>query len=66
MILSLILGAATAAALPASWGSGITVEKTVPDSAGESVLQPFVSFSIEFAWFPVYAGTNCFLIELFF
>lgn len=37
--------------------SAITVSKSVPDNAGESVLHPFVSFSIEFAFFPDFAGT---------
>lgn len=58
-MLPLILGAAAAvAALPAT-GDGadaVLVHGRAPHHAGQPVLHPFVSFSIEFSWFPEFAG----------
>lgn len=59
MIFSLILCATAAVAIPAGGDSPaaqIVVDSTAPNHAGEPVLHPFVSFSIEFAWFPAFAG----------
>lgn len=59
MWLSLLLAAATAAAPSSNNGgasSAIAVKSTVPEDAGAPVLRPFVSFSIEFAFFPDFAG----------
>jgi hypothetical protein len=47
--------------LSAGVAADITVSRKVPDDAGEPVLQPFVSFSIEFAYFPDYAGMPIFI-----
>jgi hypothetical protein len=59
MFVPLLLSAAVAAAVPTvtERGSPISVLKHAPDTAGAAVLHPFVSFSIEFAFFPDYAGT---------
>lgn len=60
MFISLLLGAAVAAAVPTlverEASSAVIVTKDVPDTAGAAVLHPFVSFSIEFAFFPDFAG----------
>lgn len=58
MIVSLLLGAAAVAAVPTGSDapSAIAVTKDVPQEAGDCILQPFVSFSIELAFFPDYAG----------
>jgi len=59
MFIPLLLSAAVAAAIPTvieSGSSSISVAKSAPDTAGAAVLHPFVSFSIEFASFPDYAG----------
>lgn len=59
MIIPLFFGAAVAAALPTLGErdtSAIAVENTAPQTAGAAVLHPFVSFSIEFAFFPDFAG----------
>lgn len=55
--LPLPIGAAVAAEVLTSArdDSAIAVNMTVPNSAGPAVLQPFVSFSIEFALFPDFA-----------
>jgi hypothetical protein len=60
MIISLLLGAAAVAAVPtgSDASSAIAVTKDAPQEAGDSILQPFVSFSIEFAFFPDYAGKH--------
>lgn len=59
MLVSLVLGAAAAAAAyPTNSDSAVSVDRAVPDHAAEPVLQPFVSFSIEFAWFPDFAGMS--------
>ncbi|KAL1961879.1 hypothetical protein VTN77DRAFT_959 [Rasamsonia byssochlamydoides] len=59
---SLLCTAATAAAAAISHNirdsSPIAVSESVPASAGDPVLPPFVSFSIEFAFFPDYAGNK--------
>lgn len=61
-LLSLLLGAAhSIAARPTfqderSISSSITLSASVPDDAALPVLHPFVSFSIEFAFFPDFAG----------
>lgn len=61
MIASLLLGAAAVAGVPTFVGrdtsSPVIVSDNVPDTAGASILRPFVSFSIEFAFFPDFAGT---------
>lgn len=59
MFVPLLLSAAVAAAVPTvtERGSPMSVLKHTPDTAGAAVLHPFVSFSIEFAFFPDYAGT---------
>lgn len=60
---SLLFTAATAAAAAISHrvrdSAPIAVSGSVPDNAGDPVLHPFVSFSIEFAFFPDYAGMLC-------
>lgn len=60
MLFSLFLGAAVATAAPTvverGSSSPVPVTQDVPDSAGAAVLHPFVSFSIEFAFFPDFAG----------
>ncbi|PYH47944.1 glycosyl hydrolase family 79 C-terminal domain-containing protein [Aspergillus saccharolyticus JOP 1030-1] len=38
--------------------SAVVVSPSVPESAGLPVLHPFVSFSIEFVFFPDYAGNR--------
>ena len=61
MFVPLLLSAAVAAAVPAVIerdSSSVSVAKDAPDTAGAAVLRPFVSFSIEFAFFPDYAGTS--------
>ncbi|RAK86834.1 beta-glucuronidase [Aspergillus costaricaensis CBS 115574] len=62
-LLSLLLGAAhSIAARPTfpdderSSSSSISLSASVPDDAALPVLHPFVSFSIEFAFFPDFAG----------
>ncbi|PWY92738.1 hypothetical protein BO70DRAFT_282858 [Aspergillus heteromorphus CBS 117.55] len=62
---AIILGGAVgmaAAAASVDDGNGnstsITLSQTVPGTAGVPVLHPFVSFSIEFAFFPDYAGNR--------
>ncbi|RJE21915.1 hypothetical protein PHISCL_05760 [Aspergillus sclerotialis] len=61
MLLLLILCATAASAIPSGGDSPVSshvvAEGISADHAGEPVLHPFVSFSIEFAWFPTYAGT---------
>jgi hypothetical protein len=60
MFVSLLLGAAIAAAVPTTIerdNSAIAVSEEVPQAAGAAVLSPFVSFSIEFSSFPDFAGT---------
>jgi hypothetical protein len=37
--------------------SAISVEKDVPSSAGPALLESYMSYSIEFCYFPDYAGT---------
>lgn len=59
MLFSILFGAATVAAVPTIVerdGSSVQVNKEVPEGAGEAILQPFVSFSIEFSSFPDFAG----------
>jgi hypothetical protein len=59
MFISLVLGAAVAAAVPTTAGrdvSPIAVSQEIPQTAGAAVLSPFVSFSIEFSSFPDFAG----------
>ncbi|KAL2012885.1 hypothetical protein VTN00DRAFT_410 [Thermoascus crustaceus] len=59
MWLSLLLVAAAAAAPSSSNGgatSAVAVKSTASEEAGAPVLSPFVSFSIEFAFFPDFAG----------
>jgi hypothetical protein len=59
-LFSLLCTAATAAAAAISHdvrqSSPIAVSESVPNNAGDPVLAPFVSYSIEFAFFPDYAG----------
>lgn len=66
MLVSLFLGAAVATAVPTvverDSSSAVTVTKDAPESAGAAVLHPFVSFSIEFAFFPDFAGMLMHLI----
>lgn len=52
-----VAAAAALAANPAASLSPIPVQESVPEEAGAAVLQPFVSYSIEFAFFPDYAGS---------
>lgn len=59
MFVPLLLSAAVAAAVPTVIerdSSLVSVAKHAPDTAGAAILPPFVSFSIEFAFFPDYAG----------
>ncbi|KAJ5718235.1 hypothetical protein N7488_003881 [Penicillium malachiteum] len=61
MFLSLLLGAAVVSAGPApiardSSSSAVSVSVTAPEDAGEPILRPFVSFSIELSSFPDFAG----------
>ena len=60
-MLPFLLVAATAAmAFPTNGDKdAVLVHSKVPHHAGQPVLQPFVSFSIEFAWFPEFAGIIC-------
>ncbi|KAJ5769363.1 hypothetical protein N7520_003922 [Penicillium odoratum] len=56
---TLLLFAAAVAANPTTVrdnSSPVTVSKSAPDNAGAAILRPFVSFSIELASFPEYAG----------
>ena len=59
-ILTLFLPGVVRAAPTASDRVGssesISLSASVPEDAGLAVLHPFVSFSIEFAFFPDYAG----------
>ena len=63
-LLSILLGAAhSIAARPTfqderSTSSSISLSASVPDDAALPVLHPFVSFSIEFAFFPDFAGIH--------
>lgn len=50
----LFLSAASAAALPSETH---VIAGNVPKDAGSPVLLPFVCFSIEFVFFPDFAGT---------
>lgn len=54
MIASLLFTAAVVAAAPS--GSAVSVSQTVPKDAASGILAPFVSFSIEFSFFPDFAG----------
>ncbi|KAJ5917815.1 hypothetical protein N7454_010190 [Penicillium verhagenii] len=60
MFVSLLFGAAVAAAGPTAVArdisSAVTVSQSAPEDAGAAILRPFVSFSIEFASFPDFAG----------
>ncbi|KAJ5668439.1 uncharacterized protein N7477_007009 [Penicillium maclennaniae] len=59
MFVTLLLSAAVAAAVPTVSqrdNSPVSVAKDAPNTAGAAILHPFVSFSIEFAFFPDYAG----------
>ncbi|RAH44126.1 glycosyl hydrolase family 79 C-terminal domain-containing protein [Aspergillus brunneoviolaceus CBS 621.78] len=58
--LSTTVTAAPAVTSPnnSSSSSVIVVSQSVPESAGLPVLHPFVSFSIEFVFFPDYAGNR--------
>ena len=59
MLVPLLFGAAVAAAGPTLVerdNSPVAVSLDVPSTAGAKVLHPFVSFSIELAFFPDFAG----------
>jgi hypothetical protein len=60
MFVSLLLGAAVVAASPTTGAkyssSAVTISQNTPEDAGAAILRPFVSFSIEFASFPDFAG----------
>lgn len=64
MLYSLLFGAAVVAASPAavsrdsSSSDVVSVSQSTPDDAGEPILRPFVSFSIEFSSFPDFAGQH--------
>lgn len=63
MLYSLLFGAAVVAASPAvsrdsSSSDVVLVSQSTPDDAGEPILRPFVSFSIEFSSFPDFAGEH--------
>lgn len=58
MLVPLVLAAASIAVATPLSSNAIVVSEKVPTDAGPSVLQPFVSFSIEFAFFPDYAGMS--------
>jgi hypothetical protein len=61
MFIPLLLSAVVVAAVPTVVERDslpISVSKDTPDNAGAAVLHPFVSFSIEFAFFPDYAGRS--------
>ncbi|KAL1849762.1 hypothetical protein Plec18167_008478 [Paecilomyces lecythidis] len=58
MLVPLVLAAASIAVATPLSSNAIVVSENVPTDAGPSVLQPFVSFSIEFAFFPDYAGNK--------
>jgi hypothetical protein len=56
---SAVLAPATASTIPHTIrgdSGAIEVNAAVPSNAGIPVLHPFVSFSLEFAFFPDYAG----------
>ena len=61
MFLPLLFVATIVAAVPTVYevdsSSAVAVSTVVPEDAGAAILRPFVSFSIEFAFFPDYAGT---------
>ncbi|OJJ33989.1 hypothetical protein ASPWEDRAFT_114341 [Aspergillus wentii DTO 134E9] len=52
----MVLGAATAEAVRVNSPTSVLLSKTVPTDAGAPVLHPFISYSIEFAFFPDFAG----------
>lgn len=60
MFVSLLFGAAVVAASPTTVArdssSAVTISQKAPKDAGVAILRPFVSFSIEFASFPDFAG----------
>ncbi|KAJ5538578.1 hypothetical protein N7494_008057 [Penicillium frequentans] len=60
MFVSLLFGAAVVAASPTTVArdspSAVTISQNAPKDAGAAILHPFVSFSIEFASFPDFAG----------
>lgn len=60
MFASLLFGAAAVAASPTTVArdslSAVTISQNAPEDAGAAILRPFVSFSIEFASFPDFAG----------
>jgi len=60
MFVPLLFGAAVVAASPTivarDSSSTVTISQNAPEDAGAAVLRPFVSFSIEFASFPDFAG----------
>lgn len=60
MLVSLLFSATAVVAVPTvlerDSSYPIQVSKDAPESAGVAILQPFVSFSIEFSSFPDFAG----------
>jgi hypothetical protein len=53
----LLLGSSAAAATAAATsGDTHVLSVTAPNTAGPAVLSPFVCFSIEFVYFPDFAG----------
>lgn len=48
---------ASCAAAVVARSSAISVDKDVPSSAGPALLEAYMSYSIEFCYFPDYAGT---------
>lgn len=65
--MSLLFGAAVVAASPTTVAkdspSAVTISQNAPKDAGAAILRPFVSFSIEFASFPDFAGMS--IVALF-
>lgn len=60
MLVSLLFGATAVVAAPTvlerDSSFPIQVSKDAPEGVGAAILQPFVSFSIEFSSFPDFAG----------
>lgn len=56
MLVPVILAAASVAVATPLSSNAVAVSEKVPADAGPPVLQPFVGFSIEFAFFPDFAG----------
>ncbi|KAJ9315701.1 CAZyme family GH79 [Paecilomyces variotii] len=58
MLVPVILAAASVAVATPLSSNAVAVSEKVPADAGPPVLQPFVGFSIEFAFFPDFAGNK--------